>query len=45
MWIQTPKETNYEIRAKRCAFSLVFDIDIEKPCSFNVELKFPIDNF
>ena len=28
--MQTPKETNHEIKTKRCTFSLFSDIDIEK---------------
>ena len=40
MWIiQTPKETNHE---KKKTFSLVFDIEVEKSCLFNVKLKFII---
>ena len=32
MYIQTPKETNHEIKAKRYTFSLVSDTDVEKSC-------------
>ena len=32
MQIQTPKETNHEIKTKRHTFSLASDIDIEKSC-------------
>ena len=42
--IQTPKETNHKIKAKRYIFSLVSDIDVEKSC-FYVELKSFINNF
>ena len=42
MLIQTPEETNHEIKTKRHTFSLVSDTDVEKlfvfsvsPCLFN----------
>ena len=38
------EETNLEIKTKRCAFSLVSDIDVENPV-INVKLKFLINNF
>ena len=28
----TPKETNHEIKTKRCTFSLVIDADVENSC-------------
>ena len=45
MRIQTPKETNHEVKTNRYKFSLVSDIDVEKILLFNVELKFLINNF
>ena len=39
MYIQTPKETNREIKTKRHTFSLVSDTVAEKSCFFlNIEL-------
>ena len=32
--MQTPGETNHEIKPKRYTFSLVSDIDAEKSCFF-----------
>ena len=42
--MQTPKETNHEIKTKKYTFSLVSDIDVEKSCFF-IELKSLINNF
>ena len=33
IWIQTPKETNHEIKPKRYVFSAASDNDVEKSCS------------
>ena len=42
MWIQTPKETNHEIKLN---ISPVSDIDVEKSCFFlNVKLIFLKNN-
>ena len=32
MWIQTPRESNYEIKTKRYKFLLVSDIDVKDSC-------------
>ena len=45
MWIQTIKETNNEIKARRYAFLLISDINVEKVLFFNVELKRLINIF
>ena len=34
MYIQTPKETNREIKTKRYTFSFVSDIDVVNPVFF-----------
>ena len=44
MEIQTPKETNPEIKTKRYTFSLASDIDVEKSC-FLCRVKSLINNF
>ena len=42
--MQTPKETNYEIKTKRYTFSFVSDIDVEKSC-FLCRVKIPYQQF
>ena len=44
MEIQTPKETNPEIKTKRYTFSLACDTDVEKSC-FLCRVKSLINNF
>ena len=34
MQIQTPKETNHEIKTKSYTYSLVSDTDVKKSCFF-----------
>ena len=41
MYIQTPKETNHEIKAKRYTFLLVSNTDVEKSC-FLCRVKNPL---
>ena len=44
MEIQTPKETIYEIKAKRYIFSLASDIDAKKSY-FSCRVKIPYQQF
>ena len=44
--METPKETNYEIKAKRNTFSTVSNVDVEgSSFLFNSELKIPYQHF
>ena len=42
--IQTPKETNHEIKTKRYTFSQVSDTDVKKSC-FSCRVKIPYQQF
>ena len=44
MQIQTPKETNHEIKTKRYTFSLISGTDVEQYC-FACRVKIPYQQF